>query len=115
MPVACMWAYMMVEPVNLKPRCFRSLENASDSLEVDGTWSTDVKVLTFWRPSTNCQAYWSNEPNLVWMSRKIRALFTAAFILSLLRIMAGFCSSSAMVSGVNRATYRGSNPANAFL
>ncbi len=24
MPVACMWAYMIVVPTNLKPRCFRS-------------------------------------------------------------------------------------------
>ena len=31
MPVACMWAYMIVVPTNLKPRCFRSRLKASDS------------------------------------------------------------------------------------
>ena len=34
MPTACMWAYMIVLPTNLKPRCLRSLLRASDSFDV---------------------------------------------------------------------------------
>ena len=31
MPTACMKAYMIVEPTNVKPRLFRSFEKASDA------------------------------------------------------------------------------------
>ena len=39
MPTACMKAYMMVVPTNLKPRFFRSLDMASDSGLVAGIFS----------------------------------------------------------------------------
>ena len=35
-PVACMWAYMIVLPTNLKPRCWSALLSASDSGLVGG-------------------------------------------------------------------------------
>ena len=50
MPVACMCAYMMVEPTKVKPRFFRSLLSWSDTLVVAGIRDIDnwPDVLAQW-------------------------------------------------------------------
>ena len=55
MPVACMKAYMMVEPTNLKPRPFRSLDSASDTSVRAGTAALARGRLRTGLPSTKPQ------------------------------------------------------------
>ena len=50
-----MCAYMMVLPVNLKPRRFRSALSSSDSLDEAGSCDNSAQRFTFWRPPTKPQ------------------------------------------------------------
>jgi hypothetical protein len=54
-PVACMWAYMMVLPTNLKPRLLRSLLIASDSLVLAGTCFIAFQEFCMGLPPVNRQ------------------------------------------------------------
>jgi hypothetical protein len=47
-----MWAYMIVEPANLKPRRLRSAASASDSLVRGGICFVVFQRFTIGRPST---------------------------------------------------------------
>ena len=55
MPMACMWAYMVVLPTKPKPLDLRSLERASEASVVTGTSAGLLQAFTRGRPSTKRQ------------------------------------------------------------
>ena len=97
-PVACMCAYITVEPVNLKPRFFKSLLKASEITVVAGTSSSDFGLLSIGFPPTNPQIYFEKLPNSSCVFINACAFVTVAFIFNLFRIIPGFSSSVASYS-----------------
>jgi len=78
MPVACIYAYIMVEPVNDIPLFFRSLESASLSAVLAGTSLIVLRLPSIGFPPANCQMYLSKLPNSFCISRNTIAFFLAA-------------------------------------
>jgi hypothetical protein len=110
MPVACIWAYIIVEPTNLNPRFLRSLLTASEMSVVAGTCPGSVHAFLMGFPSTNCQMYRSNDPNSSCTLRNAFALVTAAATFKRLRMIPSFASSFAILASVYRETFFGSKP-----
>src|SRR6266511_146604 len=75
----------MVQPTNLKPRCFKSLLMASDSGVVAGTSLIEAHAFCFCLLPTNPQMYSSNVPNSSCTARNIFAFWIAASIFNRLR------------------------------
>jgi hypothetical protein len=89
------------------------LLSASDSGVRAGTWRGLRQPFTCGVPSTNAHTYRSNDPCSACTRRKARALVTALAIFWRWRTMPASPISRSTSASVNRATFAGSNPANA--
>src|SRR3989338_3393172 len=97
MPVACISAWQMVLPANLKPRRFNSLLIASDSGVLAGISARLRQALCHGLPSTKRQMKASKLPNSFCTSRNFCALVTAAPTFRRLRTIPGSCSSDSIL------------------
>ena len=100
MPTACMNAYMIVEPTNLKPRAFSAFENASDSGVRAGTSFIVRRAFTIGAPPTKLHANFAKLPDSSCTSRNAFAFAIAASILSRLRTIPASASSRRLSAAV---------------
>jgi hypothetical protein len=77
MPVACIWAYTIVEPTNLNPRFFISLLISSETFVFAGISFKDFSLLLIGFPFTNPQIYLSKVPNSFLTFKNALALVTS--------------------------------------
>jgi len=114
-PDACMKAWQIVGPTNLKPHFFKFLLILSDSGELDRSWELFFHLFTIGLPLTKFQIYLSKDLNSICVFRNARALLIVARIFCLLRIMSVSFISLPTSREVNLAMRLGLKLAKAFL